>query len=245
MPRFLDRTGYKHVNGSPGPFQDSNNTEDGMFAYLMKHPEMMNNFNAFMAGSLKMRPEWFKAFPVHDILLKDAKRDDSEAVLLVDIGGGEGHDVAAFRAAYPDAPGKLILQDLPPVIDNIKSLDAGIERQKHDFFTPQPVKGARAYYMRYIFHDWPDHSCVEIMKHIADAMVPGYSKFLIFEWVLPAKDVPLYPAQLDINMMVLLNGMERTEEQWIALLSQAGLKVTAFHKGGDAAEGLIEAELAI
>lgn len=75
--------------------------------------------------------------------------------------------------------------------------------------------------MRNIFHDWPDHSCVEIMKHIADAMVPGYSKLLIFEWILPARNVPLYPAQLDISMMALFSGMERTEEQWIALLSQA------------------------
>lgn len=192
MPRYLERTGYKHVDGPHGPFQDSNNTEDGMFPYLMKHPEMMANFNAYMAGLLKTRPDWFNTFPVPDILLNDAKTDDPEAVLLIDIGGGEGHDIAAFKKAFPDAPGKLVLQDLPPVIDHIKSLDAAITRQKHDFFTPQPVKGARAYYMRHVLHDWPDHSCVEIMNHIADAMVPGYSKLLIFEWILPAKDVQYY-----------------------------------------------------
>jgi hypothetical protein len=176
-------------------------------------------------------------------VLDGAKTDDPEAVLLLDIGGGEGHDVDAFGKAFPNAPGKLVLQDLPPVIDNIKQLDANIVRQKHDMFGEQPVKGARAYYMRNIFHDWPNNRCVEIMKRIADAMTKGYSKLLIFEWILPARDVPLYPALLDINMMTLLNGRERTEEEWTALLKEAGLKLVKFHVVGPTEEGLIEAEL--
>lgn len=44
-------------------------------------------------------------------------------------------------------------------------------------------------------------------------MKPGYSKLLIFEWVLPDTGSPLYPALLDINMMALFSGMERTEIQ--------------------------------
>jgi hypothetical protein len=235
LPRFLEKTGFKHVEGPPGPFQDCNNTDDLMFPYLIKYPDMMSNFDAFMSGSLEMRQDWFQKFDAQDIVLDGAKTDDPEAVLLLDIGGGEGHD--------PNAPGKLVLQDLPPVIDNIKQLDASIVRQKHDMFEEQPVKGARAYYMRYIFHDWPNNSCVEIMKRIADAMTKGYSKLLIFEWILPARDVPLYPALLDINMMALLNGRERTEEEWTALLKAAGLKVVKFHVVGPNEEGLIEAEL--
>lgn len=128
MPRFLERTGCKHVDGPSGPFQDSNNTEDGMFPYLMKHPDMMSSFNAFMGGVLELRPDWFNTFPVHDILLNDARTDDPGAVLLIDIGGGESYDIAAFQTAFPDAPGKLVLQDLPPMIDNIKSLHVGIIR---------------------------------------------------------------------------------------------------------------------
>jgi hypothetical protein len=244
LPRYLEKTGFAHVDGAPGPFQDCNNTDDGMFGQLIKDPKMMNNFNAFMAGSIATRPDWFNTFDAQGIVLDGAKKGDPEAVLFVDIGGGEGHDVAAFQKAFPDAPGKLVLQDTPAVIDSIKELDDKIVRQKIDFFQEQPVKGARAYYFRYIFHDWPDHSCVQIMKHIAGAMEKGYSKLIIFEWVLPSKDVPLYPALLDINMMALLNGRERTEEQWTALLKEAGLKVAKFHKKGADAEGLIEAELA-
>ncbi|KAI9695844.1 MAG: hypothetical protein M1820_008399 [Bogoriella megaspora] len=244
MPRYLERTGFKNVSGAPGPFQDCNNTEDLMFSYLMKHPDMMSNFNDFMGGNLETRPDWHASFPVRDIILAGAKVNDPDSVLLVDIGGGEGHDIASFHRAFPNAPGKLVLQDLPPVIDNIKNLDPAIVRQKHDFFNPQPVRGARAYYLRYVFHDWPDADCLKIMRAIAAAMTPGYSKLLIFEWVLPAKGVPLYPALLDINMMAILNGMERTEAQWKALLAEAGLKIIKTYKTAEDAEGLIEAGLA-
>lgn len=136
MPQFLESTRFKNVEGSPGPFQHSHNTEDGMFPWLMKNPTMMRNFNAFMAGSLETRQDWFNTFPVDEILLNDAVKDNSEAILLVDIGGGEGHDIQAFHDAYPTAPGKLVLQDLPPVIDNIKDnkLSPAIIQQKHDFF---------------------------------------------------------------------------------------------------------------
>ncbi|KAF9267190.1 S-adenosyl-L-methionine-dependent methyltransferase [Marasmius fiardii PR-910] len=245
MPRYLEKTGFKHVDNAPGPFQDCNNTEDGMFSYLMKNPDMMSNFNDFMAGSLETRPNWFDTFPADEIVLNGAK-SDPESNLLVDVGGGEGHDLAAFGEAFPHAHGKIILQDLPPVIANIKegTLSDCITCQPHDFFTQNPVKGARAYYFRNIFHDWPDHSCVEIMKQTAASMEKGYSKMIIFEWILPAKGVPLYPALLDVNMMALLNGRERTEEQWTTLLAEAGLKVLRFRKAGDDAEGLIEAELA-
>ena len=243
IPRYLESTGFKHVSGAPGPFQACNNTEDGMFPYLMKRPDMMSNFNAFMAGSLETRPDWFATFPVQEIMLAGANDSDPDAVLLADVGGGEGHDVAAFHGAFPDAPGRLVLQDLPAVIDNIKQLDPVIVRQEHDFFKPQPIHGARVYYFRYIFHDWPDSACVQIMQQTAAAMTRGYSKLIIFEWILPSQGVSMYPALLDINMMALLNGMERTEAQWTALLAQAGLKVCKFHKAKENAEGLIEAEL--
>ncbi len=74
-------------------------------------------------------------------------------------------------------------------------------------------------------------------------MEKGYSKLLISEWVLPAKDVPLYPALLDINMMALLNGMERTEAQWTTLLEAAGFRVVNFWTVGPQTEGLVEAVL--
>ncbi|KAH7309198.1 S-adenosyl-L-methionine-dependent methyltransferase [Stachybotrys elegans] len=244
MPFYLEKSGFKHVNGAPGPFQDAHQTKDNMFPWLIKDPLMMGNFNAFMTGQRADRKQWFDFFDIDNILLKDAKSEPG-ATLLVDIAGGEGHDLAEFHKRYADAPGKLILQDLPPVIDSIQELVPQIERQKHDFFEEQPVKGARCYYFRSIFHDWPDDDCVRILKRVAEAMTPGYSKLLLSEFVLPATNVPLYPALLDINMMALLNGMERTEAQFTKLLNAAGLEVVKFWSVGAEVEGLVEAILKV
>ena len=114
---------------------------------------------------------------------------------------------------------------------------------KYDFYTPQLIQGARAYYFRSIFHDWPDKDCITIMQNIASVIKECYPKLLFFEWILPDKWTPLYPALLDMNMMTLLNGMERYRTQWSALLEAAGLEVIKFWTIGDEVEGPSEAEL--
>ena len=72
-------------------------------------------------------------------------------------------------------------------------------------------------------------------------MTPGYSRLLIFEYILQDTNNALYPVLLDMNMLALLSGMERSKRQWQALLEEAGLEIVKFWtvKGGD--EGLIEA----
>lgn len=79
-------------------------------------------------------------FPVQEKLLNGFDQSE-DATLLVDIGGSFGHDIGEFRRKFPDAPGRLVLQDLPVVIDQITKLDEKIERTKYDFFTEQPIKG--------------------------------------------------------------------------------------------------------
>ena len=59
----------------------------------------------------------------------------------MDIGGGQGHDLEALKNGFPDAKGKLVVQDLPPVLDDIKILHGEIVRQRYNLFTPQPVVG--------------------------------------------------------------------------------------------------------
>ncbi|KAI0505266.1 S-adenosyl-L-methionine-dependent methyltransferase [Xylaria bambusicola] len=240
LPFYLEKTNFKHVSGAPGPFQDAHGTPDNMYLWLASDPAMMANFNAFMTGQRADRKQWFDFIDVYDILLKGA---DPSAPLLIDIGGGEGHDLLEFHRRYPNAPGRLILQDLPPVIDSIQDLPSKVECQKYDFFQEQPVKGARCYYFRSIFHNWPDADCIKILRNTAAAMRPGYSKLLMSEFVLPSSNTPLYPALLDINMMALLNGMERTEAEFSALLDAAGLKVVKFWSVGAETEGLVEAVL--
>lgn len=163
---------------------------------------------------------WFEFFPTESRFSDTS----ANAPLLVDVGGGLGHGIAVFHAKFPALPGKLILQDLPAAIEDIKVLTPAIERMKYDFFTPQPVKGARAYYMRQILHDWPDKEALEILGNIREAMNKD-SVLLVNENFLPAEKVPLFNAEVDIDMVGFFSAQERTEAQWKALLETAGLEV--------------------
>jgi len=87
---------------------------------------------------------------------------------------------------------------------------------------------ARVYYFRSIFHDWDDSKCREILHNLRPAMKLGYSRLLINDWIIPESCAPLYPAMLDINMMALFSGMERTETQWRSLLESEGFGVVKF-----------------
>jgi hypothetical protein len=77
----------------------------------------------------------------NEVLLSGYKGGNNQSTLLADIGGSQGHDLEAFKNANPKAEGKFVLQDLPPVIDDIKEFHGDIVRMKHDFFTSQPVRG--------------------------------------------------------------------------------------------------------
>lgn len=72
-------------------------------------------------------------------------------------------------------------------------------------------------------------------------MEPGYSKILINDWVVPDTGSPLIPALLDIQIMAVLPGMERTQTQWKELLESVGLEIVKIHTIGKEVEGLIEA----
>jgi hypothetical protein len=62
-------------------------------------------------------------------------------VLLVDIGGNQGHDLKLFQDQEPGLPGRLVLMDLPEVVNKITTPLNGIEVIPYDFFTPQPITG--------------------------------------------------------------------------------------------------------
>lgn len=85
--------------------------------------------------------------------------------------------------------------------------------------------GAKAYYLRGILHDWPDRACLSILKNTAAVMRRGYSKLLLDEMVLPDTNVPPKGAFLDLSMMALETGAERSSKQWHDLLACAGLRI--------------------
>ncbi|KAF2261350.1 sterigmatocystin 8-O-methyltransferase [Lojkania enalia] len=242
MPSYFKTNGYSTPKDpSNGPFQFAFNTNKNAFDYWHQNPSVAANFNTFMKGKRASRPSWADWWPVESLIFR-AMELDTNRCLLVDVGGGRGHDVQSFKDKFPNR-GRLVVEDLPAVIDDIKELDNDIERVKYDFFTPQPVEGARIYFFGMIFHDWSDEFCLKILSQTVPAMKKGYSKLLIDDAFLPTQGCPAVLGALDLAMMAMHAGKERTESQWKALLEKAGLTVNRFwsYKGG--AAGIIEAEL--
>lgn len=114
---------------------------DTMFGVLAKDPRRKRIFDDYMsARRYSQEPKWFEIFPVREHLLATPRCGDTD-VLLVDVGGGKGHDIATFRENFPDLSGKLILQDLPQTFASLQEKPDGVELMEHDFFNEQPVKG--------------------------------------------------------------------------------------------------------
>ncbi|KAI0405306.1 sterigmatocystin 8-O-methyltransferase [Xylaria palmicola] len=176
--------------------------------------------------------------------LIDGSDPVDDSALLVDIGGGLGHDILAFHDKYPNN-GKLILQDLPDVIKNCRDLPPDVEAMGYDFFTDQPAaKDARAYFYHSILHDWSDYKCDEILTKVREAMKPGYSKLYIHEIIVPETTASPYVAMLDLTMTCFNAGMERTARRWGALLGNVGLRVTKiWPPPEEGAGGIVEAVL--
>ena len=171
-------------------------------------------------------------------LLTDAYPD---APLVVDVGGGQGVDIEHIRQAVPaEWYPCLILQDLPSSVAAV-SLHEGVKKMGHDFFTPQPIKSSRAYYMHAVLHDWPDDKVVKILKHLADAMEEGYSSLLIHEIVVGDEPGVM---EMTIDMYVWMNfgAGERTEVKWRELAARAGLEVVKIWWRTGSVESVIEAK---
>jgi len=222
LPEYFRKTNYKNpVDAFDGPFQYAMNTDKHYFDWIQEDPAQKIAFNAVMAAQRMDRGSlWFDYYPVEDKLVPDHQ----DQHLIVDVGGGEGQDLEALHKKYPKLQGRLVVEDLPWVIDGIQKLDSNIERVKHDFFQPQPVTGAKAYYLGTVLHDWPDKQAKTILKNIRDAMTKD-SILLVYENALPDSNVPLYPAKLDFLMMSLFASGDRTYKQLQQLLEESGFKV--------------------
>ena len=127
-----------------------------------------------------------------------------------------------------------VVQENPP---------QGVECMAYDFFTPQPVKGARAYYFRNICHDWSDGHCERFLSNTAEAMEKGYSRLLIDDYVLPDTGAPVRGSSMDFLMMMYCSGIERSRRQWEVLLGKCGLEIVKIWGARRDYEQVIEARL--
>ena len=226
----------------PSPLQYA--TGWNFWDYFDNNPDQRKYFDDYMATRRVGLASWFETFPINDVLIPQAKKEE-DAVLFVDVGGNWGHEAAALKKAYPHAPGRVILQDLPAMVQKVLEEEPpeGVECIPYDFFTEQPVKGARAYYFRNICHDWPDEACVRFLSNTAKAMEKGYSRILIDEYVLPDTRAPIRGSSMDFLMLMFCSGIERTRHQWEDLLDRCGLQIVRVWGGRSDYEQVIEAEL--
>ncbi|KAJ3513294.1 hypothetical protein NLJ89_g3022 [Agrocybe chaxingu] len=191
--------------------------------------------------------------------------------VIVDVGGGVGAASLPIARKYPEL--HIVLQDLPPVIEDAKkvwseelpnALTSGhATLEVHDFFTPQPHKGADVFILKQILHDWADPSCVKILTQLREAASPN-TTLVLMESLMPfschdpgadlGREVPgavpkEAPAPLlanygavndmghnaDMTMFLILNAQERTVLEMDSLLRRTGWNMTVVHRreGGD------------
>ncbi|CZT10293.1 related to O-methyltransferase [Rhynchosporium agropyri] len=212
------------------------------WTWVKGHPSLHKDFHLYMRGRKDGSRRWLDYFPVATQVgdLSTAK----DSVTLVDVGGNFGHDLKLFRESFPNLPGRLVLMDLPEVLQANPDPLEGIEKVDYDFFTQQPIIGAKFYIFRSICHDWPDKDCVKFLTNTIRAMKPGYSRLLINERVLPNVGAELQSTVMDIAMMTYYHAMERSERQWRTLLASVGLEIVKIWslESGDC-EAVIEAVL--
>ncbi|KAL8893954.1 MAG: hypothetical protein Q9207_008564 [Kuettlingeria erythrocarpa] len=224
VPRFLAQTSYQNPTESTKTVhQLTFNTPLHRFDWMREHPEHYAVLNKFMAAN-RMAKTGIQVFPFEDKVPSLFKTGSPDTPLFVDVGGGRGQMCRAFRAKYPDLPGRVIYQDLPLTVADAPSGD-GTEAMAHDFFERQPIRGAKIYFLRHVLHDWPDAKAEEILVRVVEAMHPD-SVILIDEKVLPDVGASNVAAGLDLQMMCAYAASERSESAWKWLLEgRLGLRI--------------------
>ena len=185
------------------------------FEYLAKHERSAALFNGAMSGY---------AAQVHAAVV-DAY-DFSAAGLIVDVGGGQGTLLAAILDEAPRARG--LLMDRAEVITGaaavLERVAGRCQTQAGDFFQEVPA-GGDVYLLSSVLHDWNDRDAITILRHVRDAMNSS-GRVLIVEHVVPGGNEPHPGKFIDLEMMLVTGGRERTAEEYESLLTSAGLSLT-------------------
>jgi SAM-dependent methyltransferase len=167
---------------------------------------------------------------------KERRADRLEAVkwrgdeTVVDVGGGSGSLLVTLLERRPGLRG--IVFDLPETMRSEEALGERIEFIEGSFFDFVPA--GDVYVLGTVLHDWDDQRAAQILRTIRSS-APAGSRLLILDAVLPPGNDPNGTKWLDVLMLALVGGKERTEAQWRELLAAGGFAPVRFH------EALIEA----
>jgi SAM-dependent methyltransferase len=187
-----------------------------LFDWYAQNPEEAGYFTAAMGNlSALAASELVRVFDV------------SAVRTVADVGGAHGVLLAAVLRANPAARG--ILFDLPHVIATAEEalaaegLSQRCELVSGDFFEAVP-EGADLHLLKQIVHDWDDVRATQLLRTCHRALAPG-GTLLLVEMVIPSDNRPSPAQAMDLNMLVLLGGRERTEEEYRQLLQAAGFRL--------------------
>ena len=150
--------------------------------------------------------------------------DFSSVGRVVDVGGANATLVSAVLRAFPNTRGVLL--DLAHVVEAVKKTLAAsglaerCETVGGDFFKAVPKGDVML--LKQILHDWNDGQCVDILRHCAESLPQG-GRVLVVEMIISEDGKPSPAHLMDVNMLVLLPGKERTATEYGKLFAAAGL----------------------
>lgn len=248
-PEYFKKNNYRLPTAlNEGAFQAAHGTDFPFFPWLVATEEgkHLHEFDAFMSAYRAGKANWYDPgfYPVAERMIQGFDSNIGDT-LLVDVGGGRGHDMELFVKQHTSHPGKVVLQDREEVVANVPKDKLPFQAEAHDFFTPQPIKAARAYSLHSILHDWGDDEGVKILENLKPALKPGYSRVLLNEIVLSEERPTLAATSMDVMMLhhFGFSVRERTECEWREIVARAGLRVLNIYDYPGVAESVIEAEL--
>jgi hypothetical protein len=184
--------------------------------YFQKNPEDAAVFNDSMTGVTAAANESIMSL-----------YDFSSFNKVVDVGGGHGGLITSILKSNPQAKG--VLFDAPQVVSGARSkieaagLGDRCETIGGNFFQSVP-EGGDAYIMKWIIHDWDDEKAIHILKNIR-SQIPSHGKLILVDCVVPEGDEPHFSKFIDLNMLVMTGGKERTEQEFQQLLAASGFKL--------------------
>lgn len=184
---------------------------EGLWGYLTAHPDEQEVFGRAMTAKAAA-----------DTAAVLAAYDFSASRRIVDVGGGRGHLLHAVLSRHDGADG--VLFDLPPVVSAGGAVHPRLSRVAGDFFL-DPVPAGDTYLLMEVLHDWNDTDATAILRAVRAAAQDG-SRVLIIENVLGDDATDPRGRILDVIMLVVTGGRERTPEEFDALLHAAGLSRT-------------------
>lgn len=187
-----------------------------LFEYFQQHPQEEAVFNETMTSQSQKQ-----------VAAISQAYDFSNAATIIDIGGGHGLLLSQILLDNPELKGILFDQQSviqkAPVLPRAEKLEGRFRTETGSFFHRVP-EGADIYILKHIIHDYDDDEAAKILRNCRDAMTPK-SRILVMDIVLTQTTATFLRSWTDLEMMVLLNGKERTADEFSNLFNSAGLKL--------------------